>query len=1514
MIEYKVKLKVTGMTCDVPGVLEDTVVVDLASETAKFDFKETDLNRPKGELRRMLSEIIESLGYDSGTPELTSSTANDIIKHTKDESLFVTVSIEGMTCSHCTNTVTKALQSLPLVDPESVHVSLDLERATMLFPNRDRITITQESIKELIEDLGYDVNDVVFEEKSDESETESTMDHKKESSNLKSSIFSLSGMTCEHCVKTVAEALKALPDVLQDSVFVSLEKRQAGFTFVGDSITPEKIQRVIEDLGYDLNGKPRISQPSVSPYRLSNSSSDASATLVNSSSSVDGQSQEKKKVVMRVLGMTCQSCVSSVTDALKHELSNVEPESVYVNLQTEMAMFICINPDQNSIQNAIEERGFTVENIQIIQNLVPPAVLINKPNTENAHKKNSITSLGSVLVDDPTAHASTKVTFHITGMTCSSCVHTVERGLEKLPGVDPKTVQVNLLTHTGTFITSDATLDEKALVQAIDSMGYTASKVVFTLQQPQKKLSEYSSRNPACKAEMIIIGMYCPQCTEKVYTSLSKLHGIQPDSIQVNLESGQASFQFTGDFITRQRIRQTILQLGFSAESIKITKTSEPSDTATIASEKDSDLVSTQLVVTGMTCSSCVANIERTLMKLNGVTSCQVNLLSKSAVIRHNPDIIGARSLAQMIEQIGYKAEVTQKAHGETLEEQRASMKEAMDHEITELRSRFLWSLLFAIPVILIAMIFLMALPSMNPVREGLMKEITHGLTIADLVLFILATPVQFWLGWPFYIKAYKSLVYSRTANMETLVAMGTSVAYFASVASVIAAMVRHDSGAMSMNYFETSVLLITFIHLGKWLEAMAKGKTAETITKLMDLQPETAILVELKDNEQEGQGNNFSEKEVACKDIQVGDILKVNAGGRIPCDGKVWKGTSSTDESMITGESVPVNKKEGDNVISATINLSAPIYIRAIRVGSDTTLSRIIQLVQDAQASPKAPIEQLADKISSVFVPIVIVIAIIVFIIWEVASVKGLYSDDWVPEGEDKTIFSVMLAVSVLVIACPCGLGLASPTAVMVGTGVAARYGVLVKGGGYALEMANRITTVAFDKTGTLTMGKPIVTHIWIDQTSNEDSTASQRIGAWKILGRVSSASNHPLSKAIEKKARYIIHKLSLNPDISDNLLISDDLDNEDAIPETNEDLFDGVTITNAQEIPGRGLLATVTLSKNISGSLPGKLRHVRALNVYLGNQEWMDENHARYQNARQAAASHKLLTDWQNLGQSIVLVAASPVSGNEQEDLELDEHQEGCKNACACAVCRCSTNSICCTASKTMMISQLAVADIPRPEARQLIAELRKKNIEVWMITGDNECTGQVIGEKLGIPHEFVLAGVKPEQKADKVRNLQRRGVREKGTGNIRSVWKKYKKPVKPAVVAMVGDGINDSPALAQSDVGISVGSATDIAIEAASIVLIKNNLMDLLTMYDISRVVVRRIRLNFLWAFIYNAIAIPVAAGIFYPIAGQGLPPYIAGLAMVASSVSVVCSSLLLRLYKAPKVVKDSHQIKL
>lgn len=874
-----------------PGIQATTVHVSLENSNATFDFNDTE-NRNEKDIQQALSETIEDLGYDVSEPQLSLISSAPNISNSTHSLLSpnvpvmkVTVSsITGMTCSHCTNTIQKALQQLPSVDPSSVQVSLDKEEATMAFINPDS-SINQSRIKDAIEDLGYDVGDVVFD--NDQQQKVSSESVKDESSNIQTVTFSLSGMTCQYCVKIVSEALLQLPGIIHGSISVDLQKKQGTFSFEGSEVNPSMVKNIIEDLGYDLNGKPRFTK-GIRRESLTLFSSQAE-TVVGDDEQTDAlrkKDQELKglrKVVMRVLGMTCQSCIASVTDALENEIPNVQRGSVHVNLQTDMAMFICTNPDIDRIHTAIEERGFSVENVQIIHNLVPPAVVLSSQQSRD-NRQDSVASLGAISIDNQTMSVPHKVTFQISGMTCASCVRTVERGLIKLSGVDPNSVQVNLLTHSGTFsVTNGDILDEQSIMRAVKNMGYTASKIVFI---SSKKPPPTESIVASYKAEMLITGMYCPNCVDKVYAALTKLHGIRSKTIQIHLDSGRTNFESTGEFITRQRIHQAILQLGFSAESIKITKQFikvKDDDLASIASQKSSKFATTHLVVTGMTCSSCVANIERTMMKQAGVLSCQVNLLARLAVIQHDPTIVGSRALAQMIEQIGYKAELAQDTQGDTIAEQRASMRATMDKELAILKSRFIWSLLFAVPVVLISMIFMMALPSSNPVHEAFTKEITHGLSVGDLILFLLSTPVQFWLGLPFYTKAYKSLVYSRTANMETLVAMGTTVAYLASVASVIAAMARGNAGSMSMNYFETSVLLITFIHFGKWLEALAKGKTAETITKLMDLQPEKATLVEIakssshqrSDTDSVANGKQVTESEVVLleKEIESKDI-----------------------------------------------------------------------------------------------------------------------------------------------------------------------------------------------------------------------------------------------------------------------------------------------------------------------------------------------------------------------------------------------------------------------------------------------------------------------------------------------------------------------------------------------------------------------------------------------------------------------------------------------------------------
>ncbi|KAG0350007.1 serine/threonine protein kinase Ran1 [Podila minutissima] len=1130
-----------------------------------------------------------------------------------------------------------------------------------------------------------------------------------------------------------------------------------------------------------------------------------------------------------------------------------------------------------------------------------------------------------------------KATVSISGMTCASCVKAIENALVALPSVQPGSVAVNLLVGSATLIASPDLCPQELITETIENAGYdvTGFKYVdqVTPSSTNNNKSTSGSEKPSLfRASLTISGMFCASCTSKVEELLRSLPKVIPSSITVALATGNAQFDYQSDItnntsgsLTTNSIADKIRGLGFEADHIKIEKVQDDNQSIMTAIDNTPATTTTRLDISGMTCASCVSAIESTLMGLQGIHQVQVNLLAKSGVIIHDPTVIGVRDLISAVEDTGFDVSLA----ADDSVTSRNALQEKIKREELLLRRRLLLSLVFAVPMFIVSMVIMMMLPKTNPARVGLMKQVIPGLRIQDIIMFLLATPVQFWLALPFYKKAYRALRYTRTANMETLIALGTSVAYFASLGSIIAAMAKgstahHDDG-MSMgmsptgvDFFETAVFLVTFINLGKWLEAMAKGKTAETITKLMDLQPETATLVKADE----------TLEEIPASLVQVGDILLVNAGGRIPCDGLLWKGNTTVDEAMITGESLPVQKTERKSkVISATINLTAVIQVKATKVGKDTTLSRIIQLVQDAQASPKAPIEALGDKISGVFVPIVILLALLTFASWAIAGSLGAIPEGWIPEGESYWIYSILYAVAVLVIACPCALGLASPAAVMVGTGVAAKHGILVKGGGFALEMAKRLDIVVFDKTGTLTTGKPKMTDSWVLPA---DKASTDMIV--QILGKVEAGSSHPVALAVAKGAAELLYKTPFSASVKDQE--TQDGDDEENESQVLQKQFNHVKIAHIREVAGRGLSATLTLADNLTLEGYG---HFRALNVLVGNEKWMQENGAHY--PVQVASKDRTaeLGRWQSEGKSVVLCAISPAVSNRSVSPSVQgstvsinaasmSTDATCKcELCACIDCNCTTKLG--SANVPLIVAQVSVADTARPEAAEVIAGLEAQGVETWMLTGDHPTTAQAIARQLGITK--VIAGVLPEDKAAKVKQLQQAG-RPASTSSWSKVFGKKSvqeangsiemgpptdprsgetasfRQLRPAIVAMVGDGINDSPALAQSNLGISVGSATDIAIEAASIVLLRDTLTDLLVMRDLAKTVVRRIQINFGWAFMYNVVMIPIAAGVLVAWNRSAvIGPSWAGLAMAASSVSVVLSSLRLRSYryKAP-----------
>lgn len=743
--------------------------------------------------------------------------------------------------------------------------------------------------------------------------------------------------------------------------------------------------------------------------------------------------------------------------------------------------------------------------------------------------------------------------------------------------------------------------------------------------------------------------------------------------------------------------------------------------------------------VSGMHCASCSAIIERSVKKLPGIKDIHVNFAAEKAHATFDSALVSESRIVEAIKKGGYGAQVVSKEDPEAERKKRQA-------EIRKYKRKFLVGLVLSLP-----MLYFMFFDffSFLPGRAVLLPWI-------GIVSFILATPVQFIIGAGFYKGMWSSLR-MKMFNMDSLIAIGTSAAYFYSVINFVTYFLQNNSiigvggEKIAELYFETAAFLITFVILGKWLESKAKGETSEAIKKLMGLQPKTARII-----------RDGKTVDVVIEEVKAGDIVLVRPGEKVPVDGVIVKGSSSLDESMLTGESLPVEKKEGDTVIGATMNKTGSFEFRATKVGADTALSQIIKLIEEAQGS-KAPIQAFADRVSSWFVPAVIGIAILTFLVW-FFILKAPLS------------FSLMAFTAVLVIACPCALGLATPTAIMVATGKGAEHGILIKGG-EPLEAACKIKAVVFDKTGTLTHGKPEVTDIVGVGLTDEEEIL-------ELAASLEKQSEHSLAEAIYKHAE--------------------------------EEGVKFREVTDFKAIPGRGV--------------EGKIKNVL---YYFGNRKLIES-----------------------------------IAGLETDTIERKLHrlEESGKTAMILA-------------TEKQIVGIIAVADTIKETSKEAVMRLEKLGIAVYMITGDNERTAQAIAKQAGIRN--VLAEVLPEDKANEIKKLQSTGIK----------------------VAMVGDGINDAPALAQADLGIAMGSGTDVAMETGGIVIVKNDLMDVISSIELSRETLSKIKQNLFFALFYNIIGIPIAARIF-AFAGILLKPELAGLAMAFSSVSVVSNSLLLKRFRVGK----------
>jgi Cu+-exporting ATPase len=805
---------------------------------------------------------------------------------------------------------------------------------------------------------------------------------------------------------------------------------------------------------------------------------------------------------------------------------------------------------------------------------------------------------------------------------------------------------------------------------------------------------------------LTIEGMTCAACARAVERAAKKLSGVT--EANVNLATEKLTVTFNDGELTVRTIQEAVEKAGYKA-----------------LTQSRSGVFNIQ----GMTCAACSGAVERAVKKLPGVAEASVNLATEKLHITFDPELLTPALIKAAVTRAGYQA----------LEEADETDPEGKKRgEIRALRNRFIFSAIFAFPLLVIAMLP-MVLESLGIMLPGFLNTMHYPRQFA-LIQFLLCTPVII-IGRRYYTVGFRNLV-KRSPNMDSLIAIGTSAAYLYSFYGVYQIFVNgHVDYEL---YFEGAAVILALITLGKYMEAVSKGKTSEAIKKLMGLAPKQAAVI-----------RNGTEIQIPIDEVEVGDTVVVRPGEKFPVDGVVIEGLSAVDESMLTGESIPVEKKTGDTVIGASLNKNGSLKYRASRVGKDTALARIIRLVEDAQGS-KAPIARLADIIAGYFVPVVIVLALAGAVAWYLAG--------------ESFSFSVTIMISVLVIACPCALGLATPTAIMVGTGKGAQYGVLIKSGA-ALETAHKIKVVVLDKTGTITEGNPRVTDI----IPRGDIAEAELL---RIAASGERGSEHPLGEAIVRAAE--------------------------------ERGLDFLPVEQFQALPGRGIQA-----------------RMEQKTVLLGNQKLMEERAISLESA--AGDAQRLAAE----GKTPMYAAL-----------------EG------------------------KLAGIIAVADTVKPSSAEAIARLHRLGTRVAMITGDNRRTAEAIAKQVGI--DTVLAEVLPEDKAAEVKKFQAGGEK----------------------TAMVGDGINDAPALAQADVGMAIGSGTDVAMESADIVLLKSDLRDAATAIELSRKTIVNIKQNLFWAFAYNTLGIPVAMGVLYLFGGPLLNPVIAALAMSLSSVSVLSNALRLR----------------
>ncbi|KAL8672485.1 MAG: hypothetical protein Q9168_003056 [Polycauliona sp. 1 TL-2023] len=1020
-----------------------------------------------------------------------------------------------------------------------------------------------------------------------------------------------------------------------------------------------------------------------------------------------------------------------------------------------------------------------------------------------------------------------KTILRVDGMTCASCESAVKGGLKDLNGVTTAEAYFNL---SRAIVEHDPQkLSPELVREAIEDTGFDAEilSTEFATAIHNRPLEDTmdSTGSQLSVTTLKVDGMTCGACESGIRGGFKDVPGLT--TMSISFLTGRADFEHDPVVLPPEAIAEIIEDRGFDAAIVE-TKASLAQEMPTISlghsTSQASVIRSVQLKILGLTDMASAANLEDSLRSIPGITSVTVNystLTSSRTTISYHSLETGLRAVVEATESLGYNALIAD------VDDNNAQLESlAKTREIREWKKAFLYSLGFAIPVFLISMIIPMFIPALD---YGSVRLLIPGLHLGDVICMLLTVPVQFGVGKRFYISAFKSLSH-RTPTMDVLVVLGTSAAFFFSVGAMVVSILIPPHSPPS-TVFDTSTMLITFITLGRWLENRAKGETSRALSELMSLAPSMATIYldsaaaqkaaeEFDDHgsvsEKKVQPNDspntnaFAEKIVPTELIEVGDVVILRPGDKIPADGRVTRGQSFVNESMVTGEPMPISKKKGSPLMAGTVNGDGLLNFRVNRAGRDTQLSQIVKAVQEAQTS-RAPIQRMADIVAGYFVPTIICLGLLTFTLWMVLS-HVLVNPPKIflmPESGGKLMVCLKLCISVIVFACPCALGLATPTAVMVGTGVGSKQGILIKGGA-TLETATKIRHIVFDKTGTLTMGKMSVAETKLEPLWEANNW--RRELWWSLVGLTEMNSEHPVGKAILYSSKT---ELGIGSD----------------------SMIDG-TVGDFQATVGKGVSAVVA---------PASSAEQTRYHVVVGSSSFL-----RSRNITLPAAIGTVPV---TIPQSHSGKPVGPAAGTTQISVAIDGAYTG----------------------------SLSLSDTIKPSAFATIVALNRMNITSSLVTGDQMPTAIAVAEAVGISKSNVHAGVSPDQKREIVKRLQGQGTK----------------------VAMVGDGINDSPALATADVGIALCSGTDVAVEAADIVLMRpEDLLSVAASLSLSRSVFRRIKANLAWACLYNLIGLPFAMGfgLLLP-GGFMMPPLAAGGAMAASSVSVTVSSLLLRFWQRP-----------